>query len=83
MYEIELINKELEGAAFTYDYKGNIVVQNKLNTDFLPPDFKFKYKVKRQLLPGEEDGKKSRKNLLSLQKKANGKCLKFWNYSPQ
>ena len=45
--EMELINKELEGATFTYDFGGNILLQNKLNADFLPPDFKFKYKVKK------------------------------------
>ena len=46
--EIDNVNKELEKtSAFTFDFQGNVLVQNHQVGEQLPPDFKFKYKFKK------------------------------------
>lgn len=45
--EIETINKELEKGGYTYDYKGNVLIQNQNISEHLPQDFKFRYKFKK------------------------------------
>lgn len=59
---MELINKELESATYTYDYKGNVLVQNRVNMEYIPAEFKFKYKVKKTGKQ-DDDQKKSSKAL--------------------
>jgi len=55
--EIENVNKELERtAAFTYDFQGNVIVQNHAVGEHLPPDFKFRYKFKK----GRKKGKQAK-----------------------
>lgn len=54
-FEIENINKELEKTKFTYDFKGNIIVQNSMVAEMVPADFKFKYKFKKGRRKGENN----------------------------
>lgn len=46
LIEMEMMNQELAKGAFTYDFKGNAMITHFVNGDFLPTDFKFKYKFK-------------------------------------
>ena len=42
-----MVNKELNSKAYTYDFKGNVVMQAKVNVEALPKQFRFKYHFRK------------------------------------
>ena len=58
--DIEKLNKQIENAPFTFDYKGRVILQKPETPENLPQDFKFKYRFKKsneEIKPGSTPSK--------------------------
>lgn len=74
--DIESLNKELERGQYTYDFQGNIIIQNNQVAENIPADFKFKYRFKR----GRRNNDKNYSKIPAVpfkDSKATGKIIKF------
>ena len=63
MGEIESLNKELERGTYTYDFQGNVIIQNKEVAESIPTDFKFKFRFKRGRKKNEKNNKYNSRNV--------------------